>query len=724
MATTTIKCYLSDNWLPERNAIFDNKNVAKGALTYTFNNFQYQRPEMFKTIKLDLPQSQTVWMTFNLVEIINSDEPKPFYYFVSGKPKQLAQNTISVDLILDVLNSFTEGEDYEFTNKTKILREHKDRFTNTTRPTGGNTYKVFKVDKVPEGLNLNKYVKAQNESIGDTAPYLNQLWYLLYVSDTTDTQSAIRCELYPQKANIKLQSNDSISITLNATKIGDNEAIYVMDFNGENNHGTLFTPHAAGAQTLTIGTSDLTDGYKFAGFCAQKDGANIKYHIYGLKNGDYSVLYSATDLSVELSNIPSGAIKRVGPLEGAPITSNVVLTIQALEGKALNTTHALPVTAINRTNSKIQKIIECPYCPIDITFDTNNVAQLPTGWRALDGIITLEGLVGNSFEHTLPLKGIAPLYVNLGNTNPTRPKSMALEPKLLHSEVRETKFVYDSFTYPWYYENMDALDPSSNTAPEWGITYKQSDNITSSLAFKFGVVGATYNDPLDVPMLISTRNNEVQTYTNNYLNYMRIDYNYDKKLMNQQLEAQRTGAAISAVATGIGLMVKGPISAAAAISTGQSTLNSIVGILNNRKTQETQMAQKQADLQAQTTNIAGADDLSLFKYYNGNKLRLISRTCTDDMKQVVYDLFFKTGYASNRIGAPNMATRYWFDFCQCEADIKGLRYFQSSPVTPLAPEIKAELKARFSEGVTRWHYHNGYNFDYTYENFEVGLVNE
>lgn len=98
---------------------------------YTATSFEicYQKIELQKEIKIIMDQSFSNPLTtdrFVYCSIQNSGEKKIYYYVKSIS--WISQNCIKLHLILDTLNTFKYGVDYELTNRTRVTREHKDRF--------------------------------------------------------------------------------------------------------------------------------------------------------------------------------------------------------------------------------------------------------------------------------------------------------------------------------------------------------------------------------------------------------------------------------------------------------------------------------------------------------------------------------------------------------------------------------------------------------------------
>ena len=137
MATSTVTLYSASStsqWelIPSRLLKVDN--IADYLLTKTktvVSNFQYIKPELEIAITCDLSQTfaSPLMPSYKYVAIQNSDDTtgKVYYYFIK-KAVWRSKTTVRFELVMDVLNTFTEGSDYTFKDSTKITREHKDRF--------------------------------------------------------------------------------------------------------------------------------------------------------------------------------------------------------------------------------------------------------------------------------------------------------------------------------------------------------------------------------------------------------------------------------------------------------------------------------------------------------------------------------------------------------------------------------------------------------------------
>lgn len=725
-----LRFYKSQYLLPERNAIFETLNeVVLGTPVLEIPDFQFQRIELRKKIKVNLPQLQADYNNYNVVDIQNPDDPRIYYYFIVGKPKQLAQHTVEFELVLDVLNTYKVGTDYSFTDRTRMIREHKDRFYDSTTPLNYNeldpkNIRTMIVDKEDEGTGNPVKYKLSGISLNDPKPQLNQKWYLAYTSDGATDKAPLKVELYPENNNtIRLGNTGVYRITADTMTLG--VVYYFYNINSYNQGATV---QCSQMSSLLNGT--ITGSYY--GFSCAKYIDHIRVNKVTYDNGTFTI-GNAVDLNTtaDITIRPVNTLARLWTISGSQNQGvetdtgkimNIGTEIRITSGGTIR--YATAVSSVDRSSPNLQKLIECPYCPIDITFDSNVNAVLPTGWELVNTTITYRG--ETSMLHDVLSVSLPQITVDLRLFGPPKVqrKLIGYEPKLLNSNYLSYKLSYDNYAMEIKYENVkDYLGSQSSLkyeAPRYDLMYKQSDNVSSSLIFKPEFRNCNYNEEEDYPMILSNRNNESTQYNNQYLNYMRTDYQYDKKLQEQQIGAQWSQFGISLAGTFltgvVGSITGNPVALSAAISTGTSTIGSIAGIVQSTMQRETTIQSKIESLKAQGTSVSGANDLSLLNYYNGNKLKQYQYMISEELRWALYDLFFKCGYASNRIGLPHMNTRYRFDYCQCEPDL----------ISNTVPEeMINEIKGRYSAGVTVFHYRDdGYDMLQQYENWEVGLVGE
>ena len=102
----------------------------------------------------------------------------------------------------------------------------------------------------------------------------------------------------------------------------------------------------------------------------------------------------------------------------------------------------------------------------------------------------------------------------------------------------------------------------------------------------------------------------------------------------------------------------------------------------------------------------------MFNWYNDNTLQVLTYTPSAEMKDLLWKLFFRGGYACDTYGIPNTHTRYRFNFVQCEPVF-------SLTSNSIYKEYIDDIKAHFRAGVTIFHHRaDGWDFNYACENWE------
>lgn len=132
MSTCTLRLYSGLNWelLPEKLLIVDAIEDYLATKTATqLNNFQYIKNQLELSIVINASQllSQPKNASYKYVRVYDDDSGYIYYYYVK-KASWTAQNSVRLELVMDVLNTFQEGTHYSFKDNTRIIREHKDRY--------------------------------------------------------------------------------------------------------------------------------------------------------------------------------------------------------------------------------------------------------------------------------------------------------------------------------------------------------------------------------------------------------------------------------------------------------------------------------------------------------------------------------------------------------------------------------------------------------------------
>lgn len=109
--------------------------------TLSFSNVQYQKIQLYMTVKLDIVQEfleYTSLNNYNYCKIQNTTSLDVYgksYYFFIEKKEWVSQSAVKLYLTMDTVNTFKPNIDFTFNQKTHINRQHKDRFTKGTYTT-------------------------------------------------------------------------------------------------------------------------------------------------------------------------------------------------------------------------------------------------------------------------------------------------------------------------------------------------------------------------------------------------------------------------------------------------------------------------------------------------------------------------------------------------------------------------------------------------------------
>ena len=312
-------------------------------------------------------------------------------------------------------------------------------------------------------------------------------------------------------------------------------------------------------------------------------------------------------------------------------------------------------------------------------------------------------------------------------------KDISRESKLYHSDFYTKKLVYDNFTRDI---PLEQIDLSGRTYPNITVNlsnlplyFKPTNTINSKFAFKIDYDTLNTNFGKYKPLsdydnfILVSRNNEETIFSNDFINYIRTGYNYDKKAKEMQESRSRFSAGLqlaAGVASFAATSITGGVSAAAGISLVSSAINTFTSAANTAKTNENSMQSKLHQLQMQSSNVAGSDDVDLLSYYNGNRLALFEYDTKEHQKNAAYNLMHYCGYSHTIIGLPNTTSRYWFNFIQCSP------VFKEEGISPYNDYLN-DIKSRYQAGITVYHKHNGingdgYDWEQELENWETFLA--
>ena len=276
-----------------------------------------------------------------------------------------------------------------------------------------------------------------------------------------------------------------------------------------------------------------------------------------------------------------------------------------------------------------------------------------------------------------------------------KPRDGTRETKILNSEFFYYKVVYDTFSLVIEPENRPFFNPVLDFRLEMDFTFASEFSGAFLLAVR--PMSLSWVDGIekeDFPDLLAvSRNNESPVYTSSYLNYVKTGYNFDLKnktltdinnVLSTVLGALSTGVGI---ATGNGSAVTGVASLAGGVYTGFA----------NQWRSDLSLAERIKALQNQGASMSGVGDYSLMRTYNGEMANLFAYEIDPAYKGQAIEFMELYGYATEKMGAPELHSRARWNFVQCDFDL-------NTDFGKDLPEwAKDALKAKFTEGVTFLH---------------------
>lgn len=576
---------------------------------------------------------------------------------------------------------------------------------------------VRNIEKESEEFNATLYHNTEEDKIIEDSEN-NLKWSLLYINrddiSETNINNPVLCKLYPSK-KIYINS-DTFLLTQNNMPVNKFMNISILEnpnFKIEVNSNHPYKQTYSSERYKSVSLKFLEQN-KVQVILFYND-ASIPSSTYDFSNFE---IICKNVRKIRISDNSLNQNTTLTDLEALPLDPRFV------DGRVL----VEDDNYINRLDSKIVKLITLPYCPIKIkqvTFNNEiNIYQYDSNevsYNSTDFSLQLVNLnikfkneiISNLDDPTKELiikDDFTKLNEDLRNDN--------LESKIYHSDFYYKKFVYDSFSYIYQYELIN-FEKSINTYFEFDFIMSSSINSRFMFYFKNYHVDSYAVDDYNNYLIIA-RNNERTLYNSAYINYIKNGFNFDVKnkntqnFMNWGSFALSLGATIATVASTI---ATSGATAPLLIGAATSTVGTFTNAINSTISSERNFEQKQEQLKAQSTNVINSDDFDLLNEYNKNSLLMMTYKVSERVRKLLLDLFYYYGYKCNEIKMPDLNTRKYFNFIQCEADIKE---YQSILIKEEYYNLLVEL---YNKGVTLFHNYNGhYDIEQVKDNTERNLL--
>lgn len=730
----------------QRNNVFDDIEEYLASFctkVYEANNIQIQQIEFNKTLRIDKPEIFAQLNEFNYcyvsLDVLNENGQVDctYYYFIDDVKRRGSQ-TIELSLTLDTVQTFYNEIFNSLSPRTRVLREHTNRFLGKEYRDDVNKLPWATIDRNSEGLNPPLYrLSRGSEILPDTRLEAAGAWFLVYQTAndiTADTRQPVAAYLMPENS-IKVSKKNALPSGYHLETFKQAETTtgkdyqYILLDDRDANGGAYFSiyPSAKVGGTRSDGSNiralqlDTSKNiYAFAEYELSTGGTQIKrVQVYtGTTEQDVKVV-NGVGVRKATKLLDAGDFaNNYGPLYDYP------LVLLESENSVFN---LAPFSTLKRTDTRLMKIIKLPYFPLTAKYDANDNLIIDNATLE-DGKIRVNDFEDQFFNENI--KGEASyVYGRRAFYSPVNTKNVTTfggrqylawnavqDPKIFNSEFYQEKIQYDNYSYLYKLEDFDITDPLKQLDKyrlACEISYKQSSIMASRMVFWFdwGQIakknGLTNFEPRTTQdygeFLFVERSNEMPIYNNAYIDYINNGYNYDRKNLDEQKASRwvNFGANIltGTAQTAVGLATGNAFSITKAVGEVGGTFSTIYNNIIAQASAERGLEQKQNDLRRQASTVSACDDMSLFQLYGRNLLLSFRYGCSNEVLDNVKKLFHFYGYASARTGKPNIDNRYWFNFVQCTPDF----ILNGSYTNTMFLNYADDIIQRLGEGLTIYH---------------------
>lgn len=737
MATSTLTLYMNSGMKQENNYIVEYigqylRMNAEGSRA--IENFQYiKNPASSQAFKVNIPQDEYNNAVVDYASLLQDGDM--YYYFIVDA-KWTSQDCLTLVAVLDSLNTF-QGQ-YSLTDRSNIERQHVDRVKLIgPRPTGDSIDEVVTnvISTTREELQPEMLMTRNEVLSGDLPIDSRYTWYLIYQTNTSSGNP-----------EILMCADKDINV---GTESGTTEYIVTAaDLKNGLPARMVFGKFKAILNTDESETIDMDGSLSISIDPKSTDNLSITYMPYeGL---GYTTERRTGRVKIQLDGTTSLKVYNTsGPNFNQPyVEENFSYT---LIGRAVCTS----IDTIDRTMSNLYKVIECPYCPLDLQITNGAITGIPQGWKydqsqnklSCDNlsyefperVAWTEENVMNLIAGQVIKAQRAKLSQYSRHDHSDGVEGNVVDPKTYISTLRSYNFVYDAVT--WSLIPEDLVIPNKNPRPNLiKVYYKQSNNISSDCGFRFDIPEFTmrHRQYFDQYMF-SARSNELPLYSSDWINYQRNGYNYDLKA--NRLKSWSDIVGVAAGVAGSGLSSIGQIAAfqnrpeieslkeqyrqgtlwgsdfdektrdyiAGKLSKYRlpttlgiigTAVNAGVGLINagiSHAQREQALEQKINEYKNRAFSVSSTGNHDLFKWYSGNKLILFEFEPREEVRELINDFFSLFGYAQGYYMVPDLDSRLWFNYCRGTVDIDNYKKKRS------IEENKADIVQRFQQGVYKIH---------------------
>lgn len=699
----TLTIYNLIGWNESQNFVVDSLESYLSTLTpaATLTNFAPFTPALNMTIRIS--QSEKIAALLKGLSYIKAQAydatavlGTPYYFYVESIYRN-ANEVLTLTLKMDTLNTYHTPFITAFSEKTMISRMHKDRFVR--HDFAGAWPRSFSlsniIDKVSEGISPLKRVDSE-KTIEGMDYTRGQNYYLIYQTknelSANDLSNPVSCYLVADSEMLISQGQTQPIKTLTASDFDENYFYYLSDV--DNPSGVVsFTTYQI---TLDNYRADI-DGYVVC-IVIYKTGTSLNITFYYVDDLSSSIWKSWTTIvtasSITLTSIKSGRRLSVATNQRSTIQNGTLVNYAS---GAVANVYSLAFSDVPRTDSKIMKIIKCPYSPMPVSTSANLYSVNGFSFDFSRHMFLLSNISQEFSNSRLEAEYLNDVLITAGASISSRQDCLETsrgylpDPKKFHSDFFTFKINYDTFNTTISFEDCAIEDGIA--APYIQPTFKVTNTINSNFAIKITPYGFTWKKTIDYQdFILSSRNNEMTIFSNSYIDYIKTGYNYDKKSKAISAAANWTSTGLS-IAGGLAgaILGKDPVTKATGVGLAVSGFAQLSQSIFSTIQNENTMAEKLAQLKAQSTTTAGVDDIDLLSFYGDNKARISRWAPSDQVAGMIQSLFYYYGYGCDYQGLPNVSSRAWFNYLQCQPVFVSNSLFIEMAKTEEVEDIKQKL---------------------------------
>lgn len=576
---STIRLYQVD-FEPRDNFYIEDIESYLNTLPSTSKRFNtdkgnYLQLSMNIELKLPLLQEKQISNEANYA-VIEQDSTK-FYYFVTGA-RWIAKKTVSLALTLDTIQTFYSK--LKWSDRTQITREHRNRLIRLNK----NTF-LRNIDRYSESMNPALIQKKKEDKIYDE---IGDKWYLVYMSNPATTQDVTGNPMFmgllgttSYKIYNAVDNGNPYSLAL------ENSKIYYMS----EPYALIQVARPSGMLEYTLG--DVIDGNKTSrAFRISRSGSS--WYIYKLYyTGDtYPYSYSEEKIAtmLETVNITIARLRNLHVVEATDYNKGItnIDKIDALPSITINAGTLPEVKTVSygdfdNSNSRLSKIIELPYCPVNVTKNSDGTytftdCSFNYGYNILQ---INKDTLSRTIKTDNRIQDL--LYVTLTEPSATDAPNIDLESKLYNSEFYDYSYYYDTDKLKIRLEDIS----TDKLTAALSIINATTTTMNSDKQFKIAPANCSYNEYQPYELYInSSRSTERMILNDSYADYIKNGYNYDQWSNKRAQKLAAINSVISGIQSGVGL-IAGSINTGSSIASDLSNIRNVSRIQSNVNRLET-----------------------------------------------------------------------------------------------------------------------------------------